>query len=73
MPPIAFFRDSTSIALGLAAWMRSLIRGLVKVGLLQPWAEVLVNNLLLGGQAWADSEKAKLADLDWQIIVEKPV
>jgi sterol 24-C-methyltransferase len=53
--------------------MRSLIRGLVQVGLLQPWAEVLVNNLLLGGQAWADAEKAKLADLDWQIIVEKPV
>ena len=57
----------------LFMWMRSLIRGLVKVGLLQPWAEVLVNNLLLGGQAWADAEKAKLADLNWQIIVEKPV
>ena len=57
----------------LFLWMRSLIRGLVKVGLLQPWAEVLVNNLLLGGQAWAEAEKAKLADLNWQIIVEKPV
>jgi sterol 24-C-methyltransferase len=57
----------------LFLWMRSLIQGLVKVGLLQPWAEVLVNNLLLGGQAWADAEKAKLADLNWQIIVEKPV
>ena len=41
--------------------MRSLIRGLVKVGLLQLWAEVLVYNVLLGGQAWADAEKAKLA------------
>ena len=38
----------------------------------QPWAEVLVDNLLKGGQAWAEAEKAKLADLNWQIIAEKP-
>ena len=34
--------------------------------------ETLVSNLLLGGVAWADAEKAKLADLNWQIFVQKP-
>ena len=52
--------------------MRQLIVGLNKVGLLPNWTEVLVSNLLLGGIAWADAEKAKLADLNWQIFVQKP-
>ena len=33
---------------------------------------MLVDNLLKGGQAWAEAEKAKLADLNWQINVRKP-
>ena len=41
-------------------------------GSLPQWAEVLCNNFLLGGQAWASAEKAKLADLNWQIVVQKP-
>ena len=32
-----------------------------------------MDNLLKGGQAWAEAEKAKLADLNWQIIAEKPL
>ena len=34
----------------LFLWMRSFIQGLVSVGMLEPWAEQLVDNLLLGGQ-----------------------
>jgi hypothetical protein len=42
----------------------AMVRGLNNMGLLQPWTEKLVSNLLVGGVAWADAEKAKLADLD---------
>ena len=52
--------------------MRAMIVALNRVGLLPDWCETLVSNLLLGGVAWADAEKAKLADLNWQIFVRKP-
>lgn len=52
--------------------MRQLVIGLTRIGLLDPWAEVLLDNLMSGGEAWSAAEKAKLADLNWQIIVEKP-
>eukprot|EP00656_Telonema_subtile_P048097 TRINITY_DN5649_c0_g1_i1.p1 TRINITY_DN5649_c0_g1~~TRINITY_DN5649_c0_g1_i1.p1 ORF type:complete len:330 (+),score=110.55 TRINITY_DN5649_c0_g1_i1:199-1188(+) len=52
--------------------MRSLIVSLNNVGILPDWTEALVSNLLLGGVAWADAEKAKIADLNWQIFVRKP-
>jgi sterol 24-C-methyltransferase len=52
--------------------MRKMIIFLNKIGLLPEWTEKLVSNLLLGGIAWADAEKAKIADLNWQIIVQKP-
>ena len=45
---------------------------LARIGALPQWAEVLCTNFLLGGQAWAAAEKAKLADLNWQIVVQKP-
>lgn len=45
---------------------------LAQIGALPQWAEVLCTNFLLGGQAWAAAEKAKLADLNWQIVVQKP-
>jgi sterol 24-C-methyltransferase len=53
--------------------MRNLVVRLNRVGLLPDWTEVLVSNLLLGGQAWAEAEKAKIADLNWQIFVQKPL
>lgn len=56
----------------LFIFMRSIVRCFVKLGLVGPWFDKLISNLLLGGVAWADAEKAKLADLNWQIIVQKP-
>ena len=53
--------------------MRAMIIGLNKVGLMPGWVVVLVNNLLKGGVAWADAEKMKIADLNWRIIVRKPL
>ena len=53
-------------------FIRSIVIGLTRISLLPPWAEVLCSNFLLGGQAWAEAEKAKLADLNWQINVRKP-
>merc|ERR1712167_316372 len=50
--------------------MRSMMVGLHRIGLLPEWTETLVSNLLLGGIAWADAEKAKIADLNWQIFVQ---
>ena len=52
--------------------MRSIVRGLVRFGVVGSWFDHLISNLLLGGVAWADAEKAKLADLNWQITVQKP-
>ena len=52
--------------------MREIIIALTYVGICPVWAETLVNNLLLGGQAWNSAEKMKLADMNWQLLVEKP-
>lgn len=60
--------EKTDIFLAL----RSAVVGLTRLGLLPPWVEVLINQLLRGGVAWADAEKAKLADLNWRITVQKP-
>ena len=56
----------------LFLFIRSIVVRMTAMGFSPPWVETLVSNLLLGGVAWADAEKAKLADLNWQIIVEKP-
>ena len=53
--------------------MNRLIKGMNYVGILPDWTETLVSNLLLGGIAWADAEKAKIADLNWQIFAQKPL
>ena len=52
--------------------MRAVVRGLVRIGLVPHYADILISNLLRGGVAWADAEKAKLADLNWRIIARKP-
>jgi len=53
--------------------LRNLVSRLSDLGVLPHWTETLVSNLLLGGQAWAEAEKAKIADLNWQIFVQKPL
>ena len=52
---------------------RAVIRGFVKFGLVPDWVEKMLSNLLLGGQAWAEGEKMKIGDLNWKIVVRKPL
>lgn len=51
---------------------RKLVRGLEKIRILPPWVEESLELLQNGGQAWTDAEKAKIADLNWRIVAEKP-
>ncbi len=51
---------------------RRVVRGLEAVRLLPPWVEESLELLQSGGQAWTDAEKAKIADLNWRIVAEKP-
>lgn len=53
--------------------VRRIVSSLAKVGLIGDWALGLLDDLLYGGQAWNEAEKMKIADLNWQIIVEKPL
>ncbi len=52
---------------------RKFIRALEAVRILPPWVEESLDLLQKGGDAWRDAEKAKLADLNWRIVAEKPV
>ena len=51
---------------------RKVIRGLEAIRVLPPWVEESLDLLQSGGQAWTDAEKAKIADLNWRIVAEKP-
>jgi sterol 24-C-methyltransferase len=51
---------------------RVVIRGLEAVRVLPGWVEESLELLQRGGQAWTDAEKAKIADLNWRIVAEKP-
>ncbi|MFT5682511.1 MAG: sterol 24-C-methyltransferase [Myxococcota bacterium] len=51
---------------------RRVIRALEAVRILPPWVEESLDLLQKGGQAWTDAEKAKIADLNWRIVAEKP-
>jgi sterol 24-C-methyltransferase len=53
--------------------MRSFVIGLTRIGLMGPWAESILDDLLSGGQAWSKAEKMKIADLNWRITVRKPL
>jgi len=44
---------------------------LSSLGLVPSTWDTDFSNLLMGGVAWHDAEKAKLADLCWQIVVQK--
>jgi sterol 24-C-methyltransferase len=37
-----------------------------------PWVEETLDLLQTGGEAWTTAEKAKIADLNWRIVAEKP-
>ena len=52
--------------------VRKLIRGLEKIRLLPAWVEESLDLLQKGGEAWTEAEKAKIADLNWRIVAEKP-
>lgn len=51
---------------------RRVIRLLEAARILPPWVEESLELLQRGGQAWTDAEKAKIADLNWRIVAEKP-
>lgn len=51
---------------------RRVIRAMEAVRLMPAWVEETLELLQSGGQAWTDAEKAKIADLNWRIVVEKP-
>jgi len=57
----------------LFLFMRSIVMGLAKFGLVPAWVTQCIDNLLKGGVAWAEAEKMKIADLNWRITVEKPL
>jgi sterol 24-C-methyltransferase len=51
---------------------RKVVRGLEAVRLLPTWIEESLDLLQSGGEAWTAAEKAKIADLNWRIVAEKP-
>ena len=51
---------------------RRVIRALERLRVLDPWVEESLDLLQKGGEAWTDAEKAKIADLNWRIVAEKP-
>jgi sterol 24-C-methyltransferase len=52
---------------------RKFIRALEAIRILPSWVEESLELLQSGGQAWTDAEKAKIADLNWRIVAEKPL
>ncbi|MBT8481269.1 MAG: class I SAM-dependent methyltransferase [Myxococcales bacterium] len=52
---------------------RKVIRALEAVRILPSWVEESLDLLQSGGQAWTDAEKAKIADLNWRIVAERPL
>ena len=51
---------------------RRAIRALEKVRLMPAWVEESLELLQTGGESWTTAEKAKIADLNWRIVAEKP-
>lgn len=56
----------------LILWVRKAVRTLERLRLMPPWVEESLDLLQTGGEAWTQAEKAKLADLNWRIVAEKP-
>lgn len=53
--------------------VRKIIRGLEAIRLMPTWVEQSLDLLQKGGEAWTLAEKAKIADLNWRIVAEKPL
>ncbi|MGJ8686229.1 MAG: class I SAM-dependent methyltransferase [Spongiibacteraceae bacterium] len=51
---------------------RKAVRALEKVRILPAWVEESLDLLQTGGESWTTAEKAKIADLNWRIVAEKP-
>ena len=51
---------------------RKVVRALEAIRILPPWIEESLDLLQSGGEAWTAAEKAKIADLNWRIVAEKP-
>ena len=49
-----------------------MIRFFQRIKLIPAWVEESLDLLQTGGQSWTDAEKAKIADLNWRIVAEKP-
>ena len=52
--------------------VRKVIRFFQRIKLIPAWVEESLYLLQTGGQSWTDAEKAKIADLNWRIVAEKP-
>ena len=52
--------------------VRKVIRFFQRIKLIPVWVEESLDLLQTGGQSWTDAEKAKIADLNWRIVAEKP-
>jgi sterol 24-C-methyltransferase len=52
--------------------VRKVIRFFQRIKLIPAWVEESLDLLQTGGQSWTDAEKAKIADLNWRIVAEKP-
>lgn len=51
---------------------RKLVRALEKIGVMPPWVEESLDLLQTGGESWTQAEKAKIADLNWRIVAQRP-
>ncbi len=52
--------------------VRMAVRALERVRIMPPWVEEALDLLQTGGESWTQAEKAKIADLNWRIVAEKP-
>lgn len=51
---------------------RKAIRALEAMRIMPAWVEESLDLLQKGGESWTQAEKAKIADLNWRIVAEKP-
>jgi sterol 24-C-methyltransferase len=52
---------------------RKAVKALEAIRVLPPWVDDSLDLLQKGGEAWTTAEKAKIADLNWRIVAEKPL
>uniref|UniRef100_A0A7S2WHT3 Methyltransferase domain-containing protein n=1 Tax=Mucochytrium quahogii TaxID=96639 RepID=A0A7S2WHT3_9STRA len=52
---------------------RRVVHFFTAIYLCPSWLAPLLDNLQMGGQAWTDAEKMKIADLNWRIVCQKPI